>query len=89
MCDIEFSSWDELKSTFAAEMLSGDFPKCGIKFTSKHGVGLVLAAAHAPFDQIVKKAKAAHPDKSYVFMIPEKVARIYGINIPTLMDIAS
>ena len=87
MCEVSFQDWDNLKSKFAGEMLSKNFPECGIKYTGKHGHGLVIALAHAPFDSILKKAAAANSEKSYVFMVPDKIAAVYGLNIPTLTDV--
>jgi hypothetical protein len=86
-CDISFQEWDNLKSSFAGKMLSRDFPACGIKYTGKHGPGLVLALASASLDSILQKASAANEDKSYVFIIPDSVAAVYGLNIPLLTDV--
>ena len=90
MCDVSFQNWDNLKSTFAAEMLSGEFPKCGIKYTGKHdNGGLVLALPTASMDMVIKKARAANPVKSYVFTIPDNIAKVYGLNIPLLTDVVA
>ena len=60
MCKVKVRKWNNLKSTYAAEMLKGDFPKCGVKFTGKHSEGLVLAKYDAPIQLVISKAKAAH-----------------------------
>jgi len=89
MCKIIVRKWNNLKSTYAAEMLKGRFPKCGVKFTGKHGQGLVLVRYDVPIDVVKAKAKAANQVISNVFVIPRKVARVYGINIPTLVDVVA
>ena len=89
MCKIIVRKWNNLKSTYAAEMLKGSFPKCGVKFTGKHGQGLVLVRYDVPIDVVKAKAKAANNIVSNVFVIPRKVARVYGINIPTLVDVVA
>jgi len=82
MCKILFRKWKDLKSTYAAEMLKGKFPECGIKYTSKHGEGLVLANHNVTdIDMVRQKACAAAMDSdiSHVFVIPKKVAKAVGL----------
>lgn len=86
MCKVLVRDWSNLKSTHAAEMLKGNFPKCGVKFTGKHGQGLVLARYDAPIQTVREKAKAAHSKVSHVFIIPKTIANVYGMNIPTLTE---
>ena len=87
MCKVLVRNWNNLKSTHAAEMLKGDFPKCGVKFTGKHSQGLVLARYDVPIQTVREKAKAAHSDITNVFIIPKPVAEVYGMNIPVLVDV--
>ena len=89
MCKIIVRQWNNLRSTYAADMLKGRFPKCGVKFTGKYGQGLVLVRYDVPIDVVKLKAKAANQVISNVFVIPRKVARVYGINIPTLVDVVA
>lgn len=87
MCKIMIGDWKELSSTHAAEMLKGPFPKCGIKFTSKYGAGLVLVRDGVKRALIKEKAKAAGAKYgvSYVFKVPPRISAIYG-HIPTLVN---
>ncbi len=82
MCKVEIKSWKRLKATIAAEMLSGKFPKCGIKYTSKHdGSGLVIAKYHASIGDIIEKASVAG-DKAgrvHIFVIPKAIEIAAGI----------
>ena len=90
MCEIQIGEWKELASTYAAEMLRGEFPKCGIKYTGKYGAGLVLILAGGTnLDLVREKARAAAGDSgvSYVFTIPSVISAIYG-HIPTLTEVA-
>ena len=89
MCKIIVRKWNNLKSTYAAEMLKGSFPKCGVKFTGKHGQGLVLVRYDVPIDIVKQKARAANQVISNVFVIPRKVADVYGISIPLLTDVVA
>ena len=86
MCKIMIGEWKELSATHAAEMLKGPFPKCGVKFTSKYGAGLVLVRDGVSRELIREKAKAAgvKSDISYVFTVPPRISAIYG-HIPTLV----
>ncbi len=86
MCKIMIGEWKELSATHAAEMLKGPFPKCGIKFTSKYGAGLVLVRDGIPRNLLVEKAKAAGAKNNitYVFKVPQSIAAVYG-HIPTLV----
>ena len=78
MC--KFMKWDKLKSTYAAEMLRGSFPKCGIKYTGKYGKVLVLVKYDVTDKNLViEKAKAASDDGSIAFIIPPKIAKAAGI----------
>ena len=88
MFKIMIGEWKELKSTHAAEMLKGEFPKCGVKYTSKHGAGLVLVRDGIPRNLLIEKAKAAgaKDNVAYVFKVPQKISAIYG-HIPTLVAI--
>jgi hypothetical protein len=81
MCKVVVRKWGELKSTYAAEVLKGKFPACGVKYTSKHGHGLVLAKYSAPIDIVKQKAKSAglKADISHVFIIPSQIERAAGI----------
>jgi len=82
MCKILVRKWSNLKSTVAAEMLKGKFPECGIKYTTKHGEGLVLVKHDVPgVDLIKQKAKAAalYSDTSHVFVIPPEFAKAAGL----------
>lgn len=87
MCKIMIGEWKELKSTHAAEMLKGPFPKCGVKYTSKHGAGLVLVRDGISRELLIEKAKAAgaRQDISFVFKVPARISAIYG-HIPTLTN---
>ena len=87
MCKILIGEWSELSSTHAHEMLKGDFPQCGVKYTSKYGAGLVLVREGISRQLLKEKAKAAgaKQDRSYVFKVPQSIAAVYG-HIPTLMD---
>ncbi len=89
MCKIIVRKWNNLKSTYAAEMLKGSFPKCGVKFTGKHGQGLVLVRYDVPINVVKAKAKAANQVISNVFVIPKKVADVYGLDVPTLIDVVA
>ena len=89
MCKIIVRKWNNLKSTYAADMLKGSFPKCGVKFTGKHGQGLVLVRYDVPIDIVKQKARAANQVISNVFVIPRKVADVYGISIPLLTDVVA
>ena len=86
MCQVIVRKWSDLKSTYAAEMLKGEFPKCGVKYTGKHGQGLVLVKYNVTIEVARQKAVAAHNCISHVFVIPKRVAAVYGQNIPTLTD---
>ncbi len=88
MCKIMVGEWNELSSTHAAEMLKGPFPKCGVKYTSKYGAGLVLVRDGISRALLVEKAKAAgaNADISFVFKVPARISAVYG-HVPTLTDI--
>lgn len=78
MCKV--MKWDKLKSTYAAEMLKGAFPKCGVKYTGKYGKGLLLIKYDVADTEMVRqKAKAASDKGSIGFIIPRKIAAVYGI----------
>ena len=78
MCKV--MKWDKLKAIVAAEMLKGPFPKCGIKYTGKYGIGLVLVKYNVPGKELImEKARAANPNGSIAFIIPKKIAAVYGI----------
>lgn len=80
MCNVKLEKWSNLKATFAAEMLRGEFPKCGIKYTGKHSEGLVLVKYDVNDKELIRqKAKAANEDSSYVFIIPKRIAEVYNI----------
>lgn len=89
MCKIMIGEWSRLKSTVAADMLKGAFPKCGVKYTKKYGHGLVLVMDGVPLDIVRDKAKAAGMDSymSVVFKVPNRIAAVYG-HIPTLTEVA-
>ncbi len=70
-------------------MLKGDFPKCGVKYTGKHGQGLVWARYDVPIDIVRQKAKAASASISNVFVIPKPIAKVYGLDIPLLTDVVA
>ena len=88
MCKIMIGEWKELSSTHAAEMLKGPFPRCGVKYTSKYGAGLVLVRDGISRALLTEKAKAAgmKEDRSYVFKVPPRIAAVYG-HIPTITDV--
>ena len=78
MCKV--MKWDKLKSTIASEMLKGKFPKCGVKYTGKYGVGLLLVKYDVPGKQsIMEKARASSPNGAIAFIIPRKIAIAAGI----------
>ena len=82
MCKILFRKWNNLKSTYASEMMSGKFPDCGIRYTSKYGEGLVLVNhSVTDIDMVRQKAKAAgiNTDTAHVFIIPKPIAIAAGI----------
>ena len=79
--------WKDLQSTLVPDLLKGDFPQCGVKYTGKYGQGLVLALYNVPIDIIKSKAKAANSSISHVFVIPKSVARVYRLDVPTLTDV--
>lgn len=82
MCKILFRKWSNLKPTYAAGMLKGGLPDCGIKYTSKHGEGLVLVSPDVTdIDMVRQKAKAAamNSNTSHVFIIPKSFAKAAGL----------
>ena len=89
MCRKILRKWNTLRSTYAADMLKGEFPKCGVKYTGKYGQGLVLALYHVPADVVISKAAASSSKISNIFIIPKSVARVYGLDIPTLTDVVA
>jgi len=86
MCKILVRKWDNLKSSLVAEAITGDFPKCGVKYTGKYGQGLVIARFNAPISLIKEKARAANQEITHVFVMPRSIDRL--VNIPTLTDVA-
>ena len=87
MCRVFVREWSDLSSTLAYEMMRGKFPECGVKFTGKHGQGLVIAKYGTPIDIILQKARAASTDISQVFVIPKGIAGAVGLDIPTLTEV--
>ena len=87
MCKIMICEWNELSSTHAHEMLKGDFPSCGIKYTSKFGAGLVVIKGAVSRSLLNEKARAAgiKHNISYVFKAPKNIADVYD-RIPTLSE---
>lgn len=82
MCTVIIKKWKRLKSPLAAEMLSGKFPKCGIKYTSKYeGSGLIIAKYHASIGDIIEKALVAgdKAGKVHIFIIPKEIEIAAGI----------
>ncbi len=80
MCNVKVSKWNNLVSTYVPGMLRGKFPDCGVKYTGKHGAGLVLVKYDVTDKNlIIQKAKAASESISYVFVIPKAIAKVYGI----------
>ena len=80
MCKVILGKFNELKSTYAVDMLRGSFPACGIKYTGKYGAGLVLVRYDVTDMEAVRaKAKAANELVSHVFVIPRIVGKVVGL----------
>lgn len=80
MCKVIISKFKDLKGSYAADMLKGSFPKCGIKYTGKYGHGLVLVRYDVTdFDSVKEKAKAASDSVSHVFVIPKQIEMAVGL----------
>lgn len=76
MCKVLMTPFKQLKSSYAAEMLKGKFPTCGIKYTGKHGAGLVLVKHDVTdISSVIAKAKAAGDSVAHVFVIPKQICR--------------
>ena len=80
MCKVLMTPFNQLKGSYAADMLKGKFPECGIKYTGKHGVGLVLVRHDVTdFAAVVEKAKAAGDRVAHVFVIPKVFGKAVGL----------
>ena len=78
MCKI--MNWDNNKSLVAADMLKVTFPACGIKYTGKYGVGLLLIRYDVADKNLIRqKAKASSDQGAIGFVIPKKIAAVYNI----------
>ena len=71
--------WNRLKSTVVPKLLKGPFPKCGVKYTSQFGRGLVLIKYDVCDKEMVMEKARAAGDDSLAFIIPKQVANVYGI----------
>ena len=76
---MKIHKWNLLKSTCAAEVLKGPFPKCGVKYTKRYGRGLVLIKYNVSDKKLVMEKARAAGDNSLGFIIPPTVANVYGI----------
>jgi hypothetical protein len=71
--------WKELKSTVVPKLLKAPFPKCGVKYTSQFGRGLVLIKYDVCNKKMVMEKGKAAGDNSLAFIIPKVVANVYNI----------
>ena len=80
MCKVIRTKWSELSAPVVCEMLK-DFPQCGIKYTGKFGIGLVLVKRDKDITlrKIQEKAIAANPKESHYAFIPDNIALAAGL----------
>ena len=82
MCTVIIKKWKRLQAPIASEMLSGAFPRCGIKYSGTYkGAGVVIAKYHASLGDIMEKAKVAGDlyGRTFVYMIPKEIEIAAGI----------
>ena len=93
MCEVIIKDWSHLDTRFLTKLLSKKrkFPDCGIRYSTLFEWGIVIIRNNyikIPVQQILEKAAAANPVKSYVYIMPKEIEQAMQCDIPLLTEVA-
>ena len=92
MCKTNHINFNEIKAGYVGPLLR-NFPACGVRYRTIGNHTLVLVSPSIK-DQVLVKSKVdaariSARDSICVAEIPRQIASVFGIGVPTLMDVVA